>query len=105
MKYYQFTSKTEPALNDPLWLIFCKTKQTKKKETILIRVAIKKTNWDITKTEKIDNIDITTSPRGRLNTSRGVVRKKGPVSRLHYRKKKLSYKTKCDRCQKNQSEN
>ena len=27
MKHHQFTSKTEPALNDPLWLICRKTKQ------------------------------------------------------------------------------
>ena len=26
MKYHQFTSKTEPALNDPLWLICRKAK-------------------------------------------------------------------------------
>ena len=32
MKYHQFTSKTEPALNDPLWLICHKTKQKEKNQ-------------------------------------------------------------------------
>ena len=31
MKYHQFTSETEPALNDPLWLICRKTKQKQNK--------------------------------------------------------------------------
>ena len=31
MKYHQFTSKTEPALNDSLWLKCRKTKQKQNK--------------------------------------------------------------------------
>ena len=35
MKYHQFTSKTEPALNDPLWLI---CRKTKKKQNVNVPV-------------------------------------------------------------------
>ena len=40
MKYHQFTSKTEPALNDPLWLICCKTKNKLNYALYLIYVCI-----------------------------------------------------------------
>ena len=42
LKYHQFISKTQPALNDPLRLICCKTKQkqTKNLNVIMISVAL-----------------------------------------------------------------